>query len=510
MEIELPDGTVLDAPDDADPSAVAKAYLSKQKQPQAAAPAEPQLTFLDRVRATLQDIPRQAQLAARIPYEVATGIPGLAADAVTDLGNRITGKTPWTALTIPGEVASQLPSRQLADATINKVLPQPETTQERVANFGMNVVGGLKMPNLQIGPQVPKGFTPPAPALTQTQQTLKAGQDLGYVVPPATANPSAFNVALESVGGKAATQQAASLRNQTVTNQIASAALGLGKDAKLTPEVLKSVRDGAGKVYGEIAKAGRISTDPQFATDLQGITATASKIAADFPDANVAGTEQIQKLVQSLARKDFDAKSALEYLKQLRAEASSNLSFQNAADPAKRALGTAQRDGAAALEDQILRHLVAQGKNELAQQFDEARTLIAKSYTIEKALNPGTGNVAARNLAGQIKKGKPLSGDLANAARFASAFPKASDEVLTSPGVSALDAALTGGGALGLSAAGSGLAPLALAWPGARLAARYGALTGPMQRGLIPQANPPFAPPPEAANAALYGLLATQ
>jgi hypothetical protein len=31
MEIELPDGTILDAPDDADPSAVAKAYLAKQQ-----------------------------------------------------------------------------------------------------------------------------------------------------------------------------------------------------------------------------------------------------------------------------------------------------------------------------------------------------------------------------------------------------------------------------------------------------------------------------------------------
>lgn len=31
MEIELPDGTVLEAPDDADPSVVAKAYLAKQK-----------------------------------------------------------------------------------------------------------------------------------------------------------------------------------------------------------------------------------------------------------------------------------------------------------------------------------------------------------------------------------------------------------------------------------------------------------------------------------------------
>lgn len=39
MEIELPDGTVLDAPDDADPSTVAKAYLAKQ-QPKQAAPQQ--------------------------------------------------------------------------------------------------------------------------------------------------------------------------------------------------------------------------------------------------------------------------------------------------------------------------------------------------------------------------------------------------------------------------------------------------------------------------------------
>lgn len=46
MEIELPDGTVLEAPDDADPSAVARAYLSKQSKSATPAKSSPLQNFL--------------------------------------------------------------------------------------------------------------------------------------------------------------------------------------------------------------------------------------------------------------------------------------------------------------------------------------------------------------------------------------------------------------------------------------------------------------------------------
>ena len=47
----------------------------------------------------------------------------------------------------------------------------------------------------------------------------------------------------------------------------------------------------------------------------------------------------------------------------------------------------------------------------------------------QKALNSETGDVSAQMLAGQLKKGKPLSGDLLDIAKIGSAFPKATQSL---------------------------------------------------------------------------------
>jgi hypothetical protein len=117
------------------------------------------------------------------------------------------------------------------------------------------------------------------------------------------------------------------------------------------------------------------------------------------------------------------------------------------------------------VEDMLIRHLNSTGKSALANRFDQARQMIAKTYSVEAALNEGTGNVVASQLGNQLKKGKPLSGGLALAARFAQAFPKAAEEVRHSPGVSAVDALIGAGGAVTIN---PGLAALPLARVGTR------------------------------------------
>jgi hypothetical protein len=71
------------------------------------------------------------------------------------------------------------------------------------------------------------------------------------------------------------------------------------------------------------------------------------------------------------------------------------------------------------------RHLTKIDRPELAEQFNNARKQIAKTYTVQGALET-TGNVNASKLAALLRKDKPLSPELEQAARFAGAFPKAS------------------------------------------------------------------------------------
>lgn len=281
-------------------------------------------------------------------------------------------------------------------------------------------------------------------------QTLKAARDAGYVVPPATSNPGATSQAVESIAGKAATQSAAALKNQKVTNSIVRTELGMGKNAPITEKALGDIRSKAGQVYAQVKGSGVIQTDQQYLNDVVGLTNGADDITQNFAGASVQAGDKIQALADSLAQDKFTASSAVEYVKNLRKQSSANFktAYASGGDPDKLALAHAQWDAAGSLEDMIGRHLSAQGQPELATAFDKARVTIAKTYSAQSALNPATGNIVAKNLATQLKRGKKLSDGFEAIGRFAQAFPKAATEQTESRGVSALGAVAGIGGAL--------------------------------------------------------------
>jgi hypothetical protein len=416
-----------------------------------------------------QDMLRQGGLAARNIVTGVTGIPGMAADAAMSLYNMASGSN------------QQMPSEALQQTMTRMGLPEAETNLERGLGVVQSAIAGSRVPMPQVGRQAPANFQR---APTTAEREFAKAQPSGYVVPPASVKPSIRNVALESVAGKAATQQIASGKNQDITNALAARSVGLSENQPITPEALRDVRSAAGNVYKEIKNTGRINADRQYIQDLRSVRQATSEIAKDFPEADIGSADAINNLVKSLAKRSFDAKSAVAYMKELRKAATANLSGVNAADPAKLSLGQAQRNAADALEEMVERHLASQGKTQLARDFENARRTIAKTYTIEGALET-TGNVNASKLAALLRKGKPLSPELETAARFAGAFPKAAavPEKSGSPGVSALDFAMTAGGAATLPFIGQD-PYLALAYPGLRYGARNLALSKALQRGL--------------------------
>jgi hypothetical protein len=342
-----------------------------------------------------------------------------------------------------------------------------------------------------MGAQAPANFQR---APTNVEREFAATRGAGYVVPPSTIKPTMGNVAVESLGGKIATAQTASLRNQEVTNALASRSVGLSPNQPLTPAALKNLRETAGQAYRRLGNVGRITPDLDFYSDISRIRSGIAQIQKDFPKANVSAGDEIESLVKSLQRPGFDSRSGLEYIKDLRKSAVGNLTGQNAADPAKRSLGAAQQQAADALEDMIERQLAQTGNQSLVDDFRAARQLIAKTYTVQNALET-TGNVNAAKLAQLLRKDKPLSPELTTAARFAGAFPKAAamPERIGGPGVSALDATMAGaGGALGLALQSPQTAAAALAFPFARYGARNLALSEALQRNLL---NPSRVPP---------------
>lgn len=325
--------------------------------------------------------------------------------------------------------------------------------------------GGKALANAFSGPKA-------APDLIAATQKAQAA---GYVIPPTQVKPSMTNRLMEGMSGKITTAQNASAKNQVVTNDLAATAIGLQKGTTLTPATLDAVRDQAGQAYRSIGATGVVKPGAAYDAALDKIAQPFKLTQGAFPNAKAS---PVLDLVDSLRSPAFASASAVEKIKQLR----------TAADDAFRTgntdVGRAARAGANALEDAIEDHLQIIGQPQLLDQFREARKLIAKTYSVQRALNPVTGTVDAKNLAVQLKKGKPLSGELLDAAEFAARFPKAAqpmESMGSLPQMSPLD------WALGVGTSVSSRNPLMMASVLARPAVRSAILSGPVQRGLTNQ-----------------------
>ena len=283
-------------------------------------------------------------------------------------------------------------------------------------------------------------------------KTVMDAREAGYALSPSEVNPSMLNRALEGYAGKLSTRQLASARNQEVTNRLVRQDLGVPDDVPLTPELMSQLRRDAYQVgYAPVEAAGAIRPGAAFKRDLDNIAVKYSGAARSFPG---AVGDEVKNLVESLKVRQFDASDGVKMAQILRDQSSKSFAAGD------KGLGQAQRSAATAIEDQIERGLTGLGQQggQMLDAFREARRQMAKTHTVEAALNPATGNVKAEKLASELRKGKPLSGGIKSAASAASAFPKnfQSPETMGAiPGISPLDV-ISGAGLGTLGAIGGG------------------------------------------------------
>lgn len=445
MEIELPDGTVLDAPDDADPSAVAKAYLFKQgteRSQAASANTDPSLynkrdAFQKLLLQNANVAARTAGLFGRTTVNALTALPRLAMDAGIEGRNiyeRATQPRNLSSLIAPKQpVQYELPS-QTWNAALNEWgLPQHQGLEKVGDVVGQMAIGG-RLPAPSAAQQVPANFNPQS----VRDITLQASQQAGYTVPPATAKPSFLNKVLEGAAGKLSTAQAASAKNQQTTQELAKRAVGL--TGEVTPTALDDVAAQAfQKGYMPVRSVGTMRADAQYVKDLANVAQRFEGASKSFPE---AAKNDVAGLVKNMQKQSFETDSAVDMISILRDRAKA--AYRSGDD----GLGGAYRGISKALEDAIERGLARRGKDgaEILKNFRDARQLIAKTHSVGDALNASTGTVSATKLAQQLGRGKPLSGDLRTIAQFGQAFPKAAREFNESlPGISPLDFATSGG-----------------------------------------------------------------
>jgi hypothetical protein len=344
----------------------------------------------------------------------------------------------------------------LGSKTVETVIDRGElpTGTEVLLSTAIPAIGGAAAQKLQAAsPAVNQAVLAAERGEGAVQRaTLEAARKAGYVVAPAKVNPSATNRVVEGVAGKSSLIQDAVEKNQQVTNKLAKEALGLPPDRDITEAALAKYRDDVSEPYRQIA-----AISPAASADLQALR-----------DAR------------------FEANAQQKF-------------YRKSADPDALRKAQAAEAQAQTLETAIEGHAIAAFRPELIKELREARVKIAKSYDVENALNPSTGNISASFIAGERAKGRPLTGELANIANFADAFPAVARDLEVQPSRAltrsdlALMAGFGAGGALagGLPGVVAGVIPPAT---------RYGLLT-PAGQAVLANFPEPFIAPSLAATA---------
>lgn len=383
-----------------------------------------------------QQLVRQGKLAGRAVVNAAAELPLAALEGGAGIGNILRRGT--AAFTDP---SGNVSFRNQWEQGLNAVTAKPQGFVENATQVATSALLGSRIPAPTIANPAPAGFGSAATAVPGKAQVLAQAREAGYVVPPSTSSPTGLNKILEGIAGKLTTAQLASAKNQHATNTLVKRALGLNPDAPLTLDAVQAVRREAGEAYRVIRGAGQIVADSQYTDDIGRIAAKYRGASKDFPE---LAKSEVDDLVAGLGKEQFDADSAVDLISILRDKA--DKAFRSG-DPG---IGKAYKDATRALESVIERNLASRGKEgaDILKQYRMAREAIAKTYSVEKAINRTTGNVNATKLAAELAKGKPLSGELRQVAQFGQAFPKAAREFNESlPGVSPLDFYATGGAA---------------------------------------------------------------
>ncbi|MFA6060825.1 MAG: lytic transglycosylase domain-containing protein [Taibaiella sp.] len=259
---------------------------------------------------------------------------------------------------------------------------------------------------------------------------LEAGQKAGFVVPKSEVAPSFINNRLEGVAGKAALNQESILRNQAATTAQARKAIGIADDVPITGNVIDKAIKAQYKPYEDIAAL------PTRASQARGYSVN--------------------------THTQTNSGALLEELKQARHDSQAwyKTAEMQGGNPEMVAKAKALSNRAKAIELEFENRAIAAGKPELVPQLREARTNIAKIYSVDKARNVATGEIDPRVIGAQYDKApKKITGELKQIGEFQQAFPKyaKAGEGAQTPGVSKIEAVTSIGGGMGGAALGGPL-----------------------------------------------------
>lgn len=301
-----------------------------------------------------------------------------------------------------------------------KLLGAPDSVVSAVRS-GANALGqetptllGAKIP--EIGAAKVADAALPDIASIPMQQAAASTKALGYKLSPNSvgANGGILGRNAANLTGNAALDDALTLYNQTITNKIAKAEVGIPDNVPLTQGSIDAAKADAGQAYDAVRnaesrlvlakdangnpvistsgkpvvkQAGPVRPDDQFVTDVKAIAAGPENPSFATPvDAKV---QALKDRMNKIASSPYSPGDSLNEIGSLRKDARTNL--KNTGDTEKLALGQAQMQAADALEGQMERYLQTTGQTDLYNNFTAARQRLAKLHSVDEAFTSGVG-----------------------------------------------------------------------------------------------------------------------
>lgn len=398
-------------------------------------------------RSYADELKRQLGLTARYLTEGTVGTADFLATPVRALGNAI--------------LPENLQARPLAPA-LTRNLPQPETMLEKTVagpsralasvGTGMGIAGAIK-PISQLGQAIQQALVSNAPTqasagigagLGQTtaeqmgggvvaqtiaslagglgggmavptkgttniipttkENTIKQSIDAGYAIPPSQAGGTRWQKFQEFIGGKPKTEQEAQFKNQTITNNLVKKYLGLSESDNLGTDAIQAVKELHNPTYEKVSKLPEIKTT------------TSEKVFDSF--GLPKGTQSTTKVILP------SGQQLLDDLKQIRADSKGYWDFwKRTGDPATLKQAIKLDNEASLLENKLEQLAKIHKQPELINELKNARRELAKAHTVNKAMNPATGDISANIFSSMLGK-VPLTGEAKTIANYAKAFPK--------------------------------------------------------------------------------------
>jgi len=279
-------------------------------------------------------------------------------------------------------------------------------------------------------------------------EAAQAAQRLGVAIPPAVSNPTRSNKIIAALTGSPEARMARS--NELQWTNAAKKDMGLPPATTLDRAAFDKARSAPEitQPYEAVGSIARLTPDEQTLTAIKGLRIPAL-IGGEASARAVSGL--IDSTVENL-NLGLSGSEALTNIRNLRQSAQTIYNAQRKGITAPSPESIAVADASMAIANQLEELAAQQLTGTQARAFQNARTLLAKTYDYERATDFNTGRVDPTQLAAMAKQ-KPLTGTAADIASVAANFPSIAE---VKPGAAPILPTLARGGTGGTLGFGLG------------------------------------------------------